>query len=289
MTKLVASLAVFTLAGSAFAAVGDVWGYTVQSRDFNDFPNSILTVNGLPAPFVDPAAGAVGGVGTSVNFIEQFGVGAVGNFANRHAAWLSANPGVNRYNFQRNDSFYFQTNIRINVPNGSSPKEGGLQFFHQRNVIDPGPTAVTFTDEGFFNVRSSDGEVAIFGGALPFHSFGNVYVVGTTATIGFAYYAPGVAGPNGAVEYFYNGVGSGIKFMNNGGDRVLAGDVSSPTYGFGGISNFANLGLRAQNTRNPFIADSSDILYNGQFLIPTPGAGAVLVLGGLIAGRRRRA
>ncbi len=289
MTKLVASLAVFTLAGSAMAAIGDVSGYTLQVRNFNDFPSTNLTINGLPFPTPGAAAGGVGGVGTSVNFVEQFAVGASGNFANRHAAWLSANPGVDRYDIQRNDSFYFQTNIRINVPAGSSPKEGGLQFFHQRNVIDPGPTAVTFTDEGFFNVRSSDGEVAIFGGALPFHSFGNVYVAGTTATIGFAYYAPGVAGPNGAVEYFYNGVGSGIKFMDNSGDRVIAGDVNSPTYGFGGISNFANLGLRAQNTRNPFIADSSDILYNQSFLIPTPGAGAVLVLGGLIAGRRRRA
>lgn len=281
--------AVVALSGSALAGIGDVNGYHVEARNFNDFGSSTLTISGVAYP--TPGTGSIAGVGTTVNFNEQFAPLTTGNFANRHNAFLSADGGASRYAVQRNDSFYLQT--RLTILSGSGvQKEGGINFWNNRNVLDfPGgvPTPATFTDEGLFNVRSSDGEVAVFGGALPFHSFGNVYVTGTTVTLGFAYYAPGTIAADAAVEYFYNGVASGIKFMGNGGDLVNPGDVLSPTFGAGGISNFASVGFRAQNSRDFLPGDFSDITYGETILIPTPGAAGLLGLAGLVATRRRRA
>ena len=45
---------------------------------------------------------------------------------------------------------------------GSPRREAGFTFFNNRTVVDPGPVAATFTDEGYMMV-ASDGEVAIFG------------------------------------------------------------------------------------------------------------------------------
>ncbi len=291
MKSMILSVAaVATLAGSSFAAINDVNGYIVEARNFNDFGSSTLTINGTNYP--TQSTGSIAGVGTTVNFNDQFPFPTVGNFANRHNAFLSADGGASRYAVQRNDSFFLQT--RLTILSGSGvQKEGGLNFWNNRNVVDnvgqPNEAAVTFTDEGFFNVRSSDGEVAIFGGGLPFHSFGNVYVTGTTVTLGFAYYAPGTIAANAGVEYFYNGLASGIKFMDNVNDRIIANDVNSPTFGAGGISNFASVGFRAQNSRDFLANDFSDITYGETILIPTPGAAGLLGLAGLVAVRRRRA
>lgn len=297
--KIAAAFAVLALAGSAMASIANINGFAVTARNFNDIDISSVSVNGVfynaPNPNPPPATlsnqlGAIAGLGAGVHFHEtvpQF-VPSNGGFANRHNAMFSTDGGATAYQFQRNEGFYIQTSVQV-TGNNAPAKEAGLNFWMNRSVVDPGPVAVTYTDEGFFNIRNSDGEVAIFGGGLPFHSFGNVYVNGSTVTIGLAYYAPGSIAANGAVEYFYNGVGSGIKFMDNVNDRIIPGDVNSPTFGAGGISNYALIGFRAQNTRNPFLTEDTHTIYSNVSVIPAPGAAGLIGLAGLAAMRRRRA
>ena len=55
-----------------------------------------------------------------------------------------------------------------------------------------------------------------------------------------------------------------------------------------GFNNGTEIGLKAQNQRNPLINEFSDIDYTNVSMIPTPGAASLLALGGLFAGRRRR-
>lgn len=299
MCKYASALAVLTLAGTAMGAVGDINSYRVVARNFNDHDQSSLFINGVgynalngtPPPVTQAnQVGAIAGLGP-VQIREDFAafVPSNGGFANRHLVTFSADNGASNYQFARGESFYVQTTVKIDTAGGlgSPRREAGFTFFNNRTVVDPGPVAATFTDEGYMMV-ASDGEVAIFGGALPFHSFGSsAYTLGSTATIGFAYYAPGVLGANARVEYLLNGVSSGIKEMTNGSD--LSGPtLADPAFGAGGISNYATMGVRAQNQRNFVINDFSDVQYGAVSIIPAPGAAALLGLAGLVAGRRRR-
>lgn len=132
-------------------------------RVFNDCPISVLnTTNAYPGLIqIDDE-----------NLIPPFCVG----FANLHT-WRFSTDGVNALQFQNGDEFSFSSNFVI-----SGVGEGGLS-------LSPwwSPDA-----DGQFNVRSTDGEIACFGGRMPFFSFtgafGLVYVAGTPIDLGIAYF-----------------------------------------------------------------------------------------------------
>ncbi len=78
-------------------------------------------------------------------------------YANLHN-WHFSTDGVNDALFMNDDSFRFAATLTIT---GTGDAEAGLQL---------GPWWSPDTD-GRFNVRSTDGEIACFGGRLPFFSF----------------------------------------------------------------------------------------------------------------------
>ncbi len=268
--------AVATFAGSAMAIdINSVNSVHVVNRVFNDFPTSNLTnVANFPA---------------EVSWHEEFPAGTVGNFANKHLAYLSNDGGASAYQHYPGQGFTLGFDARIAAPGVAPRKEGVLQIENPR----PG---LGFTDEGHVLI-GSEGEIAIFGGVMPFFScrvpgsagIGAVgvdgsdwYSPGESARITFRYYAPGeVDAVLGGYELTYQGVNgfrsSGVKLWGNAEPDGTVG------FNFG-----TKIAFQIQNQRNPVINDVSDAQYTNITLVPAPGALALIGLGGLAAARRRR-
>lgn len=273
MKTVFATMAVVAIAGTAMASnFGNINGFSLDARNFNDFPNTNLTINGTSYPtsgtFAIPNTG-------SLTFQESFAQGAAGNFANRHIAYFSDDNGATRATTNPNQSLGFSFDIFMSAASGTPRKEAGVQ------INQPRP-ALGFTDEGQILIASDNGEVAVFGAALPFTGFGaGAYTLGTTAHLDFQYVAPGVQDPTrGAYRLIFTDTVSGV---HDSGWKVWG--VESD--GIVGLTN-AVIGLKDQNQRNPFIADSVTVIYSNINIVPAPASAGLLGLAGLAMGRRRR-
>lgn len=239
------------LAAPAMAAVTDINSAIIQERFFDDFPTSTLSsTNNFP---------------TLVNFTESnYGSGG---FANRHNAVYSADSGVTPYTLTQSDGFDIQFDANLDAGSLSPRKEGGIRF-------DSGVTG-----DGLF-ILTSDGEVAAFGGALPFYSFGtSAYTAGTTATMRIIYRPDNdtdpLDGDASTIEYFFNGVSSGQLDFSN----LENGWASGTT-----ISNYLQVQPDTGNPGDFAIASYSNIT----IAVPEPGTLALLGLAGVFGLRRRR-
>jgi hypothetical protein len=156
---LVLGLLLASFAGSALATE-EPTSAVVLERIFNDSFASVLTVdNSYP----------------SLIHINDVAAGPLG-WANLHA-WRFSVDGANPYEFFNTDGFSFSADVTIS---GTGDGESGLQLAPWWSQAD-----------GRFNVRTPDGEVACFGGRLPFFSFtaanGVSYVKGTTVRLTIIY------------------------------------------------------------------------------------------------------
>ncbi len=256
---VVAAAAGVAMASSDISATN---AFKVETRIFNDFPGSTLSVtNSFPGP---------------LNFNEQFAVGEIGNFANKHIGWLSNDGGASRLELTPSQSWTMEFDVRIQAPFGQPRKEAGVEVHNPRpNNVPP------YTDEGQILI-ASDGEVAVFGAVMPFTGFGNAYTLGETAHVKWQYFAAGTADPTLAgYRLIFTDPVTGV---HDSGLKLWGVE----TDGTNGFNLGTVMGLKAQNTRNPRIADSSDITYNNFSVVPAPGAIALIGLAGLAAGRRRR-
>jgi len=157
---LAAALLLFAFTGSALATTVPSDAVVIE-RVFNDSFASILTVNNSYPSLIsinDECAGPLG-------------------WANLHVWRFSAGGGTAQ-EFANTDGFMFSADVTLS---GTGDGEAGLQIspWWSPNV------------DGRFNVRTPDGEVACFGGRLPFYSFtgdqGVSYVKGTTVTLTMIY------------------------------------------------------------------------------------------------------
>ena len=135
----------------------------LHTRVFDDCPISILTTTNTFPGLVE------------INDQNQPPQPLCAGFANLHT-WRFSTDGVNAIQFLNGDAFSYSSNV---VLNGAG--EGGLS-------LSPwfSPDA-----DGLFNVRTTDGEIACFGGRMPFFSFtgafGLHYVNNTPIQLGIAY------------------------------------------------------------------------------------------------------
>jgi len=158
----------------------------ITTRIFNDCPGStVTTTNTYPALVAigDQNAGCVG-------------------FANLHNWRFSADGGATAIDFANGDGFRFCANL---VLDGTGQGESGLQIAPWWSEVD-----------GRLNVRTTDGEIACFGGRLPFYSFtgsnGLVYVKGTPIQLEIIYKPNGLSMASPAtIEYI---VGYGGTFSS---------------------------------------------------------------------------
>jgi len=131
-------------------------GAQISTRVFNDCPTSVLTVNNTYPGFIS----------ISDQNLDCFG------FANLHTWSFSTDGGLTKAQFENCSYYYFCANV---VLSGTGNGEGGLR-------LSPwwSPNA-----DGKFMLNTGSGEIACFGGRLPFYSFtvnyGATYVKGVNA------------------------------------------------------------------------------------------------------------
>lgn len=253
-------LGVLVSAGSLAAAsgVGDIAGLVNQTRIFNDFPDSSVTLTSSYDVF-----------GSSIDLREEnFGSGG---FANRHAAWFS-DGSSSKVDFNYGDAFDMQMTLQVNEASGVGNVEAGFQ--------------ADLFGFGLFGVLTSNGEIAAFGSVLPFHSFGSgLYAVGDEIMLRMIH-SPGDGefggGAPSTMEYLYNN-------MTTGSGWVSSGQVAFGT-GEGGIPSafdfFAGAGAQINAPGAGAVVDIS--FRNLTAVVPAPGALGLLSLAGLGAARRRR-
>ncbi|MBK9119661.1 MAG: hypothetical protein IPM18_08685 [Phycisphaerales bacterium] len=225
----------------AVAAITDINAALLQERVVNFYPGSTLaTVNNFPA---------------MISLTESaFGAGT--GFANRHDAWFSSDGGVTQHLTNNADAFDISVSVMLDVGSIAPRKEAGFRI-----------------GGGLF-ILTSDGEVAAFGGALPFHTFGNsAYGVGDVATMRVIY-RPGA---QSTIEYILNGNSSGEKPFGN----VENGIIDGSTIGL--------FGQFQPNVNNP--DDFAQLEFrNIQIAVPEPGSFVLLLLAGTVVlarGNRR--
>ena len=215
----VASLCAFAVVAlSASQATADPNAAIINERIFNDCPTSVLTtVNNYP----------------TLVAIQDEVLDCTG-FANLHNWRFSADGGVSEMVFNNGDGFRFGADLTIS---GTGEGEAGLQVapWWSQNV------------DGRFNVRTTDGEIACFGGRLPFYSFtgsqGLTYVKGTTIHMEVKYLPNSLtmADP-GTIEYILN------YNSTNYTSGELPFDEGNPAepYGTWGILDDARAGAHMQ-------------------------------------------
>lgn len=210
--SLMAALALALCAGAA-AATPNPDGAVIIERVFNDCPGTTLTTTNM-YPF------EIG--------IEEVGSNCFG-WANLHV-WRFAVGGAEAL-FPNNSAFRFSANLTIG---GNGQSEAGLQVAPWWSQAD-----------GRLNVRTTDGEVACFGGRLPFYSFtgshGVVYAKGNTINLCITYLPNGLSETNPAtIQYalFYDGA-----MYNSGALPFDQGNpAEDPPHGLWGILNYAHAG-----------------------------------------------
>jgi hypothetical protein len=248
------------IAGTA-SARPNVDGANVHTRVFNDAPTSTVTsTNNYP----------------DLVSIEDAGVSG-GNFANRHNFRLA--DGMNDAIFANGDGFTFAADVTIT---GTAAAEGGLNLspWWSQQV------------DGNFMLNAGSGEIACFGGRLPFYSFtaheGVHYTRGETARLGITYDPRGTseAAP-GAIRYFLSLGGADYASPWLLFDQ--GNPAEDPPHGLWGILNDAELGGYFQvlvNNNDPL--NHAEIRWENISYVPAPGAAALLAVGGMVATRRRR-
>src|SRR5262249_17711571 len=185
-------------------------------RVFNDCPGSTLvSTNNYPGSmsFNDTNAGCVG-------------------FANLHIWRLSTN-GTTAAVFNNPDGFSLSGDLVIE---GSGQAEAGLGINPWVSIHD-----------GRGNVRTTDGEIAWFGGRMPFWSFtdpahgGLHYVKGHPIHIEFIYHPNGLSmGSPGTIQY--NLVYDGNNYTSGVLNFDQGNPAEDPPYGLWGILNGAGAG-----------------------------------------------
>jgi len=256
------------LAALVGAALGvNAWATPVidsavlHTRVFNDFPNSTLTTTNLYPALIEFFDGPVG----------------PGAFANRHNFRLSDNGGISDAVFLNGDGFIFEADVMLT---GTGPVEGGLQ-------VSPWWSQQV---DGQFNIRLNDGEVAVFGGRLPFYSFtanhGVLYQAGTTIHQKMIYKPNGLSQADpGTIEYLYTDASgtysSGPLAFDEGNP------AEDPPYGRWGILNDARVGGFVQIMNFDQGQHSAGARFTNMVFVPEPAGLALLALAGLAVVRRR--
>jgi type IX secretion system substrate protein len=186
----------------------------IRTRIYDDCPFSILNVTNLYPG--------------EITISDSKGAIACSGFANRHD-WTFSENGVNPALFNNGDAFFCSTNLVIN-----GEAEAGLRINPWWSETD-----------GQFNVRSTDGEIACFGGRMPFFSFtatyGLRYTKGDPINLEIIYFPNALSATNPAtIEYrlTYHGTNysSGPLKFDQGNP------AEDPPHGLWGILNGARVG-----------------------------------------------
>jgi len=187
-----------------------------KTRVYNDCPTSNVTVtNDYPNSICIQDAN-----------IDCFG------FANRHIWRFSEDGGTTAVEFNNNAEFSYSADVTLS---GTGVGEAGLEIspWYSHDV------------GGTFNVRTPDGEIAVFGHRLPFYSFtashGISYVGGQTINLGIAY-DPNSNSALDPATITYNVTWQGVDYTSGPIAFDQGNPSEEPPYGLYGILNDSQVG-----------------------------------------------
>jgi len=152
-------------------------GAALFLRVFNDCPSSIVSsINAYPALIQ----------------VDDMNVDCIGG-ANLHS-WNFSTDGTNTATFENCSIYRFCADVTLSST-GAGGGEGGLR-------VSPWWNSPLYAVDGRFMINAASGEIACFGGRLPFFSFtgtyGLHYVKGTTAHMEIVYDPNQLGSPDGA-------------------------------------------------------------------------------------------
>ncbi|MCB9463503.1 MAG: hypothetical protein H6682_07450 [Candidatus Eisenbacteria bacterium] len=221
-TKWIAAGAAVVVTAGIVWATPNPTGIVFNERVFNDCPGSTLTTTDSY-----PALVAIEDQNLSCN-----------GFANLHN-WHFSEDGITDAVFDNDSHFQFSADLVID---GTGEGEAGLQVapWWSQNV------------DGRFNVKTA-GEIACFGGRLPFFSFtstyGLNYVKGETIGLEVIYDPHDLSETNPAtIEYI---VHYGGTFSSGPLPFDMANPDEDPPYGLWGMLNDARVGGYCQLLMDP--------------------------------------
>jgi hypothetical protein len=258
---ILAGLGMVVAEASASPAINSA---IINTRIWNDDSNSVITFgNNYPTSLW-------------IKDDQLDGDGEGGEWANRHNFRLSEN-GFIAADFDNDDGFVFFTDVTVSGPANS---EGGINLspWWSQDV------------DGTFTVITNSGEIAAFGGRLPYYSFNNhepavTYTKGETVRLGVKYFPNDLSEENpGTIEYVV--IKNSVRYTSG----RIAFDMGTESEGYGtwGILDDSRVGgyFMPQIVEG----DSSNwgrIDYGNMFYVPEPASLALLLLGGLTVMRRR--
>jgi len=246
------------LCGTAIASPA-INGAVIQTRIWNDNPTSTVTTSNSYA--------------SSITIKDDQSGGGSG-WANLHIVRLSADGGVTPASFANGDAFSFAADVTIT---GTGNAEAGLE-------VSPW---WSLQGDGKFMVNGQSGEIAAFGGRLPFYSFtsadGLHYTLGDTIRMGVNYRPNSLSSLDPAtIEY----VLTMASLTYSSGQ--IAFDQGNPAEGHGewGMLTPAQVGGYFQ----PQVWDTKweQVTFGNMDYVPEPATMALLGLGSLFLARRRK-
>ncbi|MGD1042904.1 MAG: PEP-CTERM sorting domain-containing protein [Sedimentisphaerales bacterium] len=249
------------LCGTALASPA-INSAVIQTRIWNDNPTSIVTTtNSYPSSITinDDQRGSDGG-----------------NWANLHIVRLSTD-GTTPASFANGDAFGFAADVTIT---GTGNAEAGLQVAPWWSL----------QGDGKFMINGQTGEIAAFGGRLPFYSFTTnyslTYTKGDTVRMGVVYRPNSLSALDPAtIEYI---VTMGLTTYSSGQLAFDEGNpAEDPPHGLYGMLSPAQVGGYFQ----PQVWDTTvweQATFGNMVYVPEPATMMILGLGSLFLARRRK-
>lgn len=249
---ILAALALVAMTSVAYAQTPNPNGVFYNLRVFNDCPASTVTTGGsYPSSF----------------YIDDSVLPCSG-WANLHIWRFSEDGGVTPAEFHNNSNFSFCADLVISGQD-TNGGEAGLSIFPWWSLSD-----------GRVNVRIPDGEIACFGGRLPFYNFTAVegihYVQDTPIHLQIMYISGPVGPSAGAPAQIQYTVGYGGNTYTSPWLGFDEGNVAEGVvHGNWGILNPAYAGgffqprLDPGNFNSNLRATWSNVCYTNLQVVPT--------------------
>jgi hypothetical protein len=258
------------IAPIAVAAAGSV--ASAQFESINSNAIGLRYFADIPASSVQVTQNSYPGI---LQFQEDFPVRPPGQTgANRHIGVLSADNGMNPFIVPHNTAWYYQATVRMT---GTASNEVGL---HIGGIGTNWPPGNLNADTGVLMVNANSGEIAAFGGWLPFFS---------TFDPVFSYMGHGqrdqdfrlailvrpLSPTSITAEYFVDGHSTGPLALDSGAVQA-----------YYSLNNIAS--VYAQNSWIPAGPSSATSTFTNFVIAPAPGTIVLIGAGCAVFSRRAR-
>ena len=247
------------LCGTAIASPA-IDSAVIKTRIFNDNPTSIVTTSNFYP--------------SSLTIKDEQIVG--GGWANLHNFRLSADGGSTPATFANADAFEFAADVTLT---GTGNSEGGL------NIAPWWSLDV----DGRFMANTGNGEIAAFGGRLPFYSFNAqslTYTKGDTIRMGVVYRPNSLnAGDPATIEYLVTK--AAITYTSGALAFDQGTPAEDPPHGLWGMLSPAQVGGYFQ----PQVGTAGNweqVAFGNMDYVPEPATMTILALGSLFLARRKK-